>query len=432
VLGIIASRLDTASMAIAAALEETLALEHETPDRAVAPGVELVIIDEPHVEMTAPWRYFTHLPRAVLVCSRHRGTTDRVLTAHCVGNVGAAELGGSPQTLGRAPPGLHTAILSALRSHAPRGYVVCSEATHHGPAPTAVPLLFVEIGSDAAAWADPAAARAVAAAVASVRSTPTDRPKQFIAIGDGHYPEIVDPIIRETDWACGHQLPRWSLDALCETPQLAVEAAVCSHAPVVLGLELPEAVAVALEGAGIRRVDAGFLRATDGLSPAVIAAIEAQLGPIDAAVHIAAHQADAPPGVAHRVDPAWLGRLVDRDLDAVHSAYAPAMAVAPSKGVGLCADRTAAAAVTARLLRLSSRLIGPTWADATAVTVTVERLDPDRARAAGVPEGPLFGTLASGEPVTIDGRTVEPASVHRTEQTRYAPIRLEDISEGEQ
>jgi Uncharacterized protein conserved in archaea len=432
VLGIIASRTDAASMAIAAALKQTLALVDDGRDRAVACDIELVTIDGPHVEMRAPWRHFSHLPRAVLVCSRHRGTTDRVLTTHCVGNVGAADLGGSPQSLGRAAPGLHSALMSALRSHAPPEYVVCSEATHHGPAPTAVPLLFVEIGSDAAAWADPMAARAVAAAIASVRSRPPDGSKQFIAIGDGHYPDVVDPIIRETDWACGHQLPRWSLEALQERPHLAVEAAVASHAPFALCLDIPESVAMALDSAGIRRVDAGFLRSTDGIPPAVIAAIEAQLGPIGTDVHVAAHRADGPPGVAHRVDPDWLDRLADRDPKAVQTAYAPAIAVAPPTGVALCADRTAAAAVTARLLRLSSRLIGPTWADATGVTVSVERLDPALAQAAGVPEGPLFGALASGEAVTIDGRQVDPASVHRIDRSQYAPIRLEHIAEGEQ
>jgi D-aminoacyl-tRNA deacylase len=432
VLGIIASRADDASMAIAAALEEALPFIREQPDRAVVDGIELVTIDQPHVEMSAPWQHFSGVPRAVIVCSRHRGTTDRVLTAHCVGNVGAAELGGASRSLGRAPPGLHTALLAGLRAHAPQGYRVCSEATHHGPAPTMLPLLFVEIGSDASAWADPAAARAVAAAIISVRSVSTDVPKQFIAIGDGHYPEIVDPIIAHTDWACGHQIPRWALEDLRATPELAVEAAVRSHAPWALGLELPAAVARALDAAGIRRVDASFLDATDGIAPVVIAAVERHLGPIDAGVHIAAQQAVEVPQVVHRADPAWIARIAERDLQAAHAAYAPAVAVAPAQGMALCADQTTAAAITARLLRLSTRIVGPTWADATAVTVSVERLDPDRAAAAGVPEGPLFGALAAGEAVTVDGRRVDPASVHRTERTRYAPIMLQDISEGEQ
>ena len=432
VLGIIASRADDASMAIATALEQRLPLEREGPDRAMMTGLELVTIDGPHVEVIEPVRLFRGVPEAIIVCSRHRGVTGRVLTTHCVGNVGAAELGGQPRSLGRAPPQLHKRLLAALRTTAPPGYDVCSEATHHGPAPTSVPLLFVEIGSDAAAWTDPAAAAAVAAAVDAVRGTPADGPKQFIAIGDDHYPRLVDSLITGTDWACGHQLPRWSFDALEEVPQLAVEAAIRSHAPYVLGLELPPAVAEALETADIRRVDTAFLRATDGVTPAAMAAIESQLGPIGRAVHIGQATAEHPPPLMHHADSAWIGRLAAQDSDGLHAAYAPAVAVAPSTGRALCVDRRAATRVTAGLLRLSGRTLGPTWVDGSGVTVTVERFDPDRAAAAGVPEGPLYGALATGEPVTVDGRRIDPASVHQIEQSQYAPIRVDGGREGEQ
>jgi ribonuclease Z len=39
------------------------------------------------------------------------------------------------------------------------------------------------------------------------------------------------------------------------------------------------------------------------------------------------------------------------------------------------------------------------------------RFDPDHARALGVPEGPLFGKLHRGEPITVDGRTILPSEV---------------------
>lgn len=47
--------------------------------------------------------------------------------------------------------------------------------------------------------------------------------------------------------------------------------------------------------------------------------------------------------------------------------------------------------------------------------------DPEKARDAGVPEGPKFGALARGEQISIDGDTIQPDDV-MTDRRRVFPL----------
>jgi len=49
--------------------------------------------------------------------------------------------------------------------------------------------------------------------------------------------------------------------------------------------------------------------------------------------------------------------------------------------------------------------------------ITEERFDPELARELGVPPGPMFAELKNGNPVTANGRIVEPLMVY-TKTTR--------------
>ena len=46
--------------------------------------------------------------------------------------------------------------------------------------------------------------------------------------------------------------------------------------------------------------------------------------------------------------------------------------------------------------------------------------DPAAAAELGVPEGPKFGALADGDPVTVDGETIAPETVHTERERRFA------------
>lgn len=122
--------------------------------------------------------------------STHKAESGRpALTAHSVGNWGSADLGGSPNTLGRASARAVELAFETLRDNAPDGYAVTLEATHHGPTALRAPAVFVELGSGPEQWSDGDAAGVVARAVLrACREWRTkSESKTALGIGGTHY-----------------------------------------------------------------------------------------------------------------------------------------------------------------------------------------------------------------------------------------------------
>jgi D-aminoacyl-tRNA deacylase len=152
--------------------------------------------------------------------SKHAAASGQPsLTVHPIGNHDAAKFGGRPETLSPASSRDMGALLRRLKEHAAKHglpHAVTYESTHHGPHMSA-PSLFVEIGSDAAWYADRAGAQVVAAAVNDVLagegrcSGPV-----LVGVGGGHYvPRHTDKAL--AGWAdFGHFLPSHFVTA--ETP----------------------------------------------------------------------------------------------------------------------------------------------------------------------------------------------------------------------
>ena len=413
-------------------------------------GFELREFDGLHIRLSDPVAAFDCDPAFLAFVSRHSGETGRLLTAHVTGNFGGAEYGGEPESLARAAPGAEKRVVEAFARHAPEGYDVGIECTHHGPTDVAAPSLFVELGSDEPQWEDADAARAVARAVLDLRGTGADlpdaetgtadgdaaaRPRHVVGFGGGHYAPRFTRIVRETEWAVGHVAADWGLgdlgapDANRDVIDAAFRRSRADHA--VIDGDRPDLAAV-VEDLGHRVVSETWVRAVGETPIPLVERLETAIGPVDEGLRFGAVEAVDPAGVAVRDLPAdLLARAQGLDADAAREAVeSVAVAFGTEQGGSRAAGSVALATApnTPGYADLVAALAAVLETRYDAVELRQERnavvaretaFDPELAAERGVPEGPAFGRLAGGESVAVDGETVDPDDVSRTRIDRF-------------
>ncbi len=393
------------------------------------PDAELRTFDGLHLELSGVAAAFED-PDLLVFASRHAGDTGPLLTAHTPGNVGPAEFGGAANEVPAAAPNALSAVLSRFDEVAPSDYDIGLECTHHGPSRVGCPSLFVEVGSAEAQWGDPDAARAVARAILALRGVEPGRERSLVGFGGGHYVPRFERVVRETDWAVGHVAADWALEALGDPREHreVVEALFArSGADRALVDGDHPRVREVVADLGHEVVTETWLRETTGVALDLVAALEADLVPVEAGLRFGA------PAAGHDGDyrvvelPAELlddavGQDREAALAAVHgravayrtteggSRVAGPVALAPGT------DRRAVVAALADVLRgrFDQVTIG-----AEAVVARETAFDPELARELGVPEGPAFGRLSAGESVEVGGRVVEPGEVRSAREVRY-------------
>ena len=403
-------------------------------------GFSLRTFDDLHIYLERPDAAFDD-PDLLIVVSRHSGETGPLLTAHFTGNVGDAEYGGEAGEFARACPNAAAETVAALDRYAPEGYEVGTECTHHGPTDVGVPSMFVELGSDEEQWTDPAGAEAVARAVLDLRDVSADREKQVAGFGGGHYAPRFGRVVRETAWAVGHVAADWGLEAMGnpatnrDVLRRAVEASATEY--VLVDGDRPGLEGV-LDDLGYRVVTETWLRETSRHPMPVVDAVEARMDAVSEGLRFG----DVVPAVGDETDPGEAIVVTDLPtalIDAAHGVDAEAaraavaeVAVAfetteggtrPRGRVALPADDPGAAADA--LTEALAAVLRGGYDEVTRrngeVIARTEAFDPAAAQELGVPEGPAFGRLASGQAVEVEGERIEPEAV-RTERVERFPV----------
>lgn len=374
-------------------------------------------------------------PAILVFVSRHAGDTGPLLTAHFPGNVGSADYGGEPHTVPTAAPQALSQIYSALNRFVPDGFDVGIECTHHGPSRIDTPCLFVEIGSGPEQWNDDAAAAAVAKAVLRLEPVPHQPERTIIGIGGSHYAPRFERILASTPWTIGHIAADWALD---EVPANAHEATLTmlfdrsgANRAVIDGTY--PGLEKQIEECGYAVVSETWLRETGSTPLPLVTALENALGSIDAGTRIGSLQVGSPEDLRTLNLPNALlsaAEGVDRAatvaaIDANSVAYGTR-----ENGNRLRGDVLIPADMNDFVVVESLRPILEDGYDAvhitdTEISIEKRRFDPDKATKRGVSEGPLFGKLANGEVIEINGKEIHPSDVATTEVETIA-IGVED------
>ena len=453
-LGIVVSRADSASVHIGEHLLDLadwrVCEDDSLPDSDgggtvyETDGAQLREFDALHLDLVRPAEAFDD-PALVVFASRHSGETGPLLTAHHTGNVGPADHGGEDNTLAEACPKALASVLDSLAEHAPEGFEVGVECTHHGPSDVGAPSMFVEVGSDEPQWDDPDAARAVARAILDSRGVgPHHEPegdevpwtrRHLVGVGGGHYTPRFERVVRETDWAVGHILADWGLDALGPLDSTASERVfrqafeTSEAAYALVDGDRPELEAL-VEELGFHAVSETWVRETDGVPLPFVRTVETEVTSVDDGLRFGTGARDGSVPETYHVEhlpPELLDEARGIDREAAFDVLAETtLAFGTDEGgtrpAGPVVLESAADldAVVDGLLSVLERKYDSVDREGTVAVARKREFDAAKAQTLGVPEGPAFGKLAAGEPVEVDGQTIPPDAVHDERTRRFS------------
>ncbi len=373
----------------------------------------------------------------MLFASKHKSKDGRaILTVHSTGNVGEAKYGGLQKELAAAAPQAVRSLLRSLKLLTENeNYEVTLECTHHGPSDIEVPCVFIEIGSDEEHWTDEVAGRIVANAILMLKEN--DSP---VAVGFGgtHYAPRQTALIFETGITFGHIFPSHALDGLDEN--IVKEAFRRSGADFAyfdrksMKAQQREKLAALVESIGFDILKESDIRDMDGIpwqfclqlrqkvkevcpngKPKVTDGIKCEMSSCQDCVCPKVKIARINPALlseAEKLDRARLEKfLSDHDIAYIEyddGRFAHVIIAMDSNCARITAEELTNECVD--ILKQHYEV----GADKGTLLITEKKFSPERARSLGISEGPLYGMLARGKSVTIDGKTINPEMVYKT------------------
>jgi len=406
-------------------------------------GFELRTFDDWHLELDDAAEPFDD-PDLLVFASRHSGDTGPLLTAHFTGNFGPAEFGGEDRSLAATCPNALSTILSAFDEYAPAEYDTGIECTHHGPTEIDVPSMFVELGSGEEEWDDSTAAAAVARSILALRGIEphatrregdaiagaVDSPaatgprRHLVGIGGGHYAPRFERVIRDTDWHVGHVAADWTLDTLGSPERhrdVLDDAFQQSEAEFALVADTDrdlDDVKRVLAESGYRVVSETWLREVDDVPLALAAELESSLCSVDDGLRFGtvpddwdSHSVcDLPTDLldeAQGIASETVRGVVERSTLAFETVENGNRV----RGRVAVSDTGRYDALIDALIDVLEEKYDTVRHENGQVVAKTTGFDPSLARQADIPEGPAFGKLSNGEPVSVDGRTIHPEDV---------------------
>ncbi len=371
----------------------------------------------------------------IIFASKHRSKDGRaILTVHSTGNVNEAKFGGMRKHLAAAAPQAVRSLLRSLKLLTENEeYEVTLECTHHGPSELDTPAVFIEIGSDEKHWQDEVAGRIVANAILMLKE---DDSPVAIGFGGTHYAPRQTALVLEAGIAFGHIFPSHVLDELDEG--IVREAFMKSRADFAhfdrksMKAEQRERLEKMIGNIGFEVLKESDIRDMEGIPwqfclqlrkkvkevcpsgrPRITDGIKCELSScqdcVCPKVKIARINADLL-AEAEKIDRKRLKEFLS-DHKIAYVEYEDGRFA----HVIIALDNNCARLVAEELTKECVDILKKNYEvsiDKGILQITERKFSPERAKSMGIPEGPLYGRLARGEAIILDGKTINPEMVY--------------------